>query len=350
MLPPRLNELLRQTSRSFYLTLRVLPLRIRKQISLAYLLARTSDTIADTEIVSPEQRLTALQQLRARLAGAGQTPLDFGLVSRQVGGAAERELLERVEETLAALAELSAADLRLVRQVLGTIVSGQELDLRRFQSATERNIVALANEAELDDYTYRVAGCVGEFWTRLCQAHGLGHGVSLHDPEVTEAACVDWGIRFGKGLQLVNILRDVPADLRQGRCYLPADELAAAGLAPGDLLSPAQEKRFRPVYDQYLTRAEAYLRVGWRYTNAIPWRHIGLRLAGAWPILIGFETMAALRQPGVLDPARRIKITRVQVRSIVWRSIVYYAMPGRWRQLVPAGGAGCVTASGKAVA
>ena len=46
------NELLTATlkdvSRSFYLTLRVLPARIRTPIGLAYLLARTSDTVADT--------------------------------------------------------------------------------------------------------------------------------------------------------------------------------------------------------------------------------------------------------------------------------------------------------------
>ena len=40
------------------------------------------------------------------------------------------------------------------------------------------------------------------------------------------------GVRFGKALQMTNVLRDVPADLASGRCYLPAAELAALGLAP----------------------------------------------------------------------------------------------------------------------
>ena len=59
-----LNDLLQQTSRSFYLTLRVLPAAVRPQIGLAYLLARTTDTIADTELVPIEQRLDALKRLR----------------------------------------------------------------------------------------------------------------------------------------------------------------------------------------------------------------------------------------------------------------------------------------------
>ncbi len=56
-----LTDLLKQTSRSFYLTLRVLPGAIRPQIGLAYLLARTADTIADTELVPAEQRIDALK-------------------------------------------------------------------------------------------------------------------------------------------------------------------------------------------------------------------------------------------------------------------------------------------------
>ena len=59
-----LTVLLKETSRSFYLTLRVLPKAIRPQIGLAYLLARTTDTIADTELVPIEQRLDALKRLR----------------------------------------------------------------------------------------------------------------------------------------------------------------------------------------------------------------------------------------------------------------------------------------------
>ena len=69
-----LNDLLKQTSRTFQLTLRVLPRAIRSQIGLAYLLARTTDTIADTELVPVEQRLQALQQLRERILGTSDAP------------------------------------------------------------------------------------------------------------------------------------------------------------------------------------------------------------------------------------------------------------------------------------
>jgi hypothetical protein len=58
---------------------------VRPQIGLAYLLARTTDTIADTEILPVAQRLDALQKLRERILGQNSTPLNFGeLASNKV--------------------------------------------------------------------------------------------------------------------------------------------------------------------------------------------------------------------------------------------------------------------------
>jgi farnesyl-diphosphate farnesyltransferase len=164
-----LGDLLKATSRSFYLTLRVLPARVRPQIGLAYLLARTTDTISDTELVPLEQRLDALHKLRERILGSSTAPLNFGELAKQQGSPAERVLLEKAEDSLTLLPTFSPADLKLVRDVLTTIMGGQELDLRRFAGASAEKIVALETAVELDDYTYRVAGCVGEFWTKILQ-------------------------------------------------------------------------------------------------------------------------------------------------------------------------------------
>ena len=318
-------SLLREVSRSFYLTLRVLPGRIRPQIGLAYLLARATDTIADTGLVPAEQRLAALAALRERILGLHDRPLDLGELARRQGSPGERRLLEQSEASLALLATLAPADRQLVRQVLETITSGQELDLRRFAGASAQRIVCLRADEELDDYTYRVAGCVGEFWTRICRAH-LFPKAPLDD-----AFLLANGVRFGKGLQLVNILRDLPSDLRQGRCYLPAESLAACGLGPAELLEPANEPRLHPLYDALLGRAQAHLLAGWDYTNALPRRSVRVRLACAWPILIGLETLRLLRGGNVLDPRQRFKVSRRQVKRLLWRSVLYYPSPTAWR-------------------
>src|SRR5471032_23470 len=238
----QLPDLLQATSRSFYLTLRVLPARVRPQIGLAYLLARTTDTIADTELVPPAQRLDALQKLRERILGQNSAPLNFGELAQKQNLSAEKLLLEKIEDALAALKKFPAEDQTLIRNVLAVITSGQEMDLQRFgglnstaSGPTGRQIIALETAAELDDYIYRVAGCVGEFWTKICRAH------LFPKAKMNDALLLTNGIRFGKGLQLVNILRDLPVDLSKGRCYLPSDRLEEAGLFPEVMFSPVKE-------------------------------------------------------------------------------------------------------------
>ncbi|MCI0745806.1 MAG: squalene/phytoene synthase family protein [Verrucomicrobia subdivision 3 bacterium] len=360
-----LTTVLREVSRSFYLTMRVLPGSIRRQIGLAYLLARTTDTITDTELVPVHRRLDALARLRERILGASEQRLDFSeftqtipgppapllahcenalrnieydkltdpqKVSRE-GSPAERVLLQRIEEMLGVLKTFSESDQQLIRQVLATIVSGQELDLQRFGAASPNAstlqpvIRALDTMEQLDDYTYRVAGCVGEFWTRICRAHVFPRA-SLDDSQLLADA-----VRFGKGLQLVNVLRDLPADLRNSRCYLPQNELAGLGMTPADLLNPKNETRLRPLYNALLDRTEEHLRAAWRYTQALPRSSARVRLACAWPILIGVRTLAKLRAHNVLSPTQRIKISRDDVKRIMVRSIILYPFGRAWGDL-----------------
>jgi farnesyl-diphosphate farnesyltransferase len=320
-----LTSLLRDVSRSFYLTMRMLPGPVRRQISLAYLLARTTDTIADSEWVEVPLRLRTLAALRERIRGRERAPLPLAPWRDSQGPPAERILLERCEESLRLLLDLDEADRRLVREVLEVIISGQELDLQRFGAAAADHIVALQTAEELDDYTYRVAGCVGEFWTKMCAAH-LWPGAGMEGESLT---CQ--GVRFGKGLQLVNILRDLPLDLRKGRCYVPLAFLTTAGLAPKDLLSAQNEARFRPAYDPLLALAEGHLAAGWEYTGSLPKRQVRLRLACAWPVLIGARTLRKLRHENMLDDTRRVKVSRPEVRSLILRSVFLYPFARAWK-------------------
>jgi farnesyl-diphosphate farnesyltransferase len=225
------------------------------------------------------------------------------------------------------LSSLSPEDLKLVREVLNTITGGQELDLRRFEKASSDKIIALETPMELDDYTYRVAGCVGEFWTKICRAHLF--------PEVRldEKKLIADGIRFGKGLQLVNILRDLPADLKNGRCYLPTQRLEEAKLFPQILLSPATADHFLPLYHEYLNKAEAHLRAGWNYTNTLPFGQFRVRLGCAWTILIGVRTIERLRAADVTQLRARVKVPRSEVYGILLRSSLVSPVPFLWRKL-----------------
>lgn len=319
-----LTSLLKDVSRSFYLTMRVLPRAIRPQISLAYLLARASDTIADTAIIPLEKRRIALAELKGRILNSNETRLDFGQLARSQGKPAERILLERCEEAITVLQGFNPEDQARIRKVIDVIVGGQDLDLCRFAQASRDHIVPLQNDAELDDYTYRVAGCVGEFWTEMCRAR------LFPEMEIEDTILLENGVRFGKGLQMVNILRDIPADLRTGRCYIPKDRLHSVGLAPEDLLDSANTPRFETLYKGYLSLTKEHLEAGWKYTIQLPRNQRRVRLACAWPILIGIKTLDKLERENVLDGSRRVKISRAEIRSILFKSLYLYPFARKW--------------------
>ena len=211
---------------------------------------------------------------------------------------------------------LDAPERAQVRRVLATITSGQIFDLEHFPGEDAAHLTALSTRAELDHYTYLVAGCVGEFWTVLHVARR--RALAGWNLERMSAQ----GVRFGKALQLTNVLRDVPGDLRVGRCYLPADELARLGLGPRDLLDPERTRSARPLLDDLLEVALEHYDDAWRYTAAIPRGEWRMRLACAWPLLIGLATLGAFaRQPDPLASGP-IKIPRAEVRRLLARSAV----------------------------
>jgi len=292
-----IGPLLQAVSRSFYLTLRVLPAPIRPQISLAYLLARATDTIADTEVLPAAQRVETLREYAENIkAPTSRRTQNFGAQQLAAALPGEQQLLNRLPDCLQMLAAFSTADRELITGLLETIIRGQIFDLERFREGT---LTALGNDTELDRYTYLVAGCVGEFWTQMCQAHLPG----------LENLSIAAGVRFGKGLQLVNILRDLPRDYTIGRCYLPVQ-------------NPHDPAEVGPVYTKWLDTAVAHLDAGWEYTLAIPANQKRLRLACVWPLWIGLKTIARLRHANPLDPTQRVKVARAEVYGIMAQSIV----------------------------
>jgi farnesyl-diphosphate farnesyltransferase len=313
-----LRDLLRQVSRSFYLSLAVLPASLREPIGLAYLLARAADTVADTRLIARAERLRHLEILRRAYEGA---PADLAAIVKacapQQSKPAERRLLERMDESVTRLARLPEGDRAEVRAVLGTLTTGMIFDLTRFPGEDSSRLTALDTLAELDDYTYLVAGCVGPFWTAL----HVSHRPRLARWNRREMSARS--VRFGKALQMTNVLRDVPADLRHGRCYLPAQELARLGVQPRDLLDAGGAGRVRPLFHRLLALGLEHYEAAWQYTLAIPRLEWRMRLACAWPLMIGLATVRELAaHPDPLAAAEPIKISRSEVQAIVLRSFL----------------------------
>lgn len=301
---PKLDrQVLKDVSRSFYVSLRLLPAPMRPATSTGYLLARASDTIADTAEIPVDDRLDLLDAFSEELAGKGpgrrREPMKK-FIARQTNQS-ERVLLERLDECFGGLAALDELQADAVRNVVTTIISGQRLDLVRFDEAGKRNPKALRSEEELEDYCYRVAGCVGAFWTRIGLLT-LGSRFSESAPEDLD----DLGVRYGMGLQLVNILRDMPEDLANGRCYLPVAD-------PQDVAALAAAQR------EWQKHASVWLESGRRYASRLS--ILRLRAASVLPALIGDDTLALLAAQEGGMPVSKVKVPRSAVRRALWRAL-----------------------------
>ncbi len=289
------RQVLKDVSRSFYLSLRFLPEGFRRPASLGYLLARASDTIADVGDLTVGERRELLADYRAAVLHGGSFQM------REVNGLPRGEavLMGRIDDCLSGLAELPTEQQAAVKKVVKIITKGQTWDLERFEGA---DVVRLESDDELRKYTYEVAGCVGEFWTEI----GF-----LVEEEFASRSFVEMnelGRAYGRSLQLINILRDVPEDLENGRCYLPG----TSGFSKDDLL----RERGR-----WIAEALAGLDQAEEYARALYGKR--MRFATILPAMIGRETLIRLRSVSWEDWAAGVKVTRPEVKRMMWDAVKF---------------------------
>jgi phytoene synthase len=216
-------EITRSEARNFYYGLRLLPDRQRGALYAVYAWMRVLDDLADSESCTPAAKDAAIARFeaatRAVLAGGDADGPD----------AREAAVLTGLAEVVRAF-PLDHAD------ILGAI-EGQRMDLAPRP---------YAGFAEVERYCDRVAATVG----RIClDVWGMRAGT---DAEIARGLSTKRGIAF----QLVNILRDLREDHARGRCYLPADELAASGLSIESLLAWSDDARCRRFMHIQCARAE----------------------------------------------------------------------------------------------
>ena len=187
-------------SKSFAAASRLFDRVTRERVWLLYAWCRACDDLADAQDHGGElgdqsgaaERLADIRGLtHAAFAGepTGNPAFDaLGLLARETG---------------------------LTSSMADDVIAGFALDAAGWRPASE---------ADMLRYCYHVAGAVGVMMAAVM-------GVSPHDEDTLARAC-DLGIAF----QLANIARDVAEDHAAGRCYLPADWLVEAGIAPEALM------------------------------------------------------------------------------------------------------------------
>jgi farnesyl-diphosphate farnesyltransferase len=262
------ERLLKKLARTFALSLRILPASIRPALSLAYMLARASDSIADAATAPAFQRLALLRALPDSFP---EKSPDLGLTGD------ERDLVVRLPDLLKALEAMPAA--AEIKDAWRVILRGQIFDLERFEPSADGEPPQPLSPDELVEYTQLVAGSVGEFWTRLSFRHIPDYATKPLDEMLALART------FGQGLQMVNILRDRRRDADLGRVYIP-------------------DERFYPE----MQRASELLEAGQSYASAVKSR--ALRAACKLPLDLARQTLALVAEHPL---GLRVKVPRHKV-------------------------------------
>jgi farnesyl-diphosphate farnesyltransferase len=231
-----LDDLLIKTSRTFALTIPLLPEPTRREVTIAYLLFRIADTFEDASHWPRQRRIDALERF-ADLIETDRVAAEDGDPARW--GAAESsehegyvELIGEMPAVLEAFAALQPAARARIRFHTARTARG----MAEFVARTgDDGRLALVDLADLQAYCYVVAGIVGEMLTELFV---LGRSsLAPIAPYLEQRAA-----RFGEALQLVNILKDRADDAREGRSYLPprVDPAEVFDLARHDLAASAE--------------------------------------------------------------------------------------------------------------
>lgn len=294
---------LKGVSRSFYLTIRFLPRLMREPISLGYLLARASDTIADTEQVPAALRETCLAKftpaLNDKVVRAELVELILGSFVDYQTNPKERLLLERLDDVFHWYDSIREWAWSAIAVVLGHICSGQMNDIRHF---AVNHQPSLSGAKDLETYCYKVAGSVGEFWSEV------GYQSTRRFSRLERAELDEMGGEYGIGLQLVNILRDLPEDFANGRCYLPVSNARDKEL----IMEAAKEWR---------AKARTYIDSGITYAKSLrQWR---ARVATVLPALIAKETLDLLDRASWEDLERGVKVDRASVKRCFRKALFY---------------------------
>jgi phytoene synthase len=189
-------RLTRKSRSNFYYAFLALPKRRRAALYAVYAFCRTVDDIAD---LGDERGSKCADQRRELERWRRDVALCY-----EPGGCPTDPIASGLAQAVRAFA--------IPRDALLAIIDGVEMDLDQVRYETAE---------ELYPYCYRVASAVG-----LCCIEIFGYT----DPRAREYA-----IKLGTALQITNIIRDVGADARAGRIYVPQEDLRKFGVTAEDL-------------------------------------------------------------------------------------------------------------------
>ena len=297
-----IDYLLKKTARTLYLSSKFMPKAISKTFGCAYLICRAADSIADTDLIDVEKRISLINTYPKLVETKDENllaELKNSIPKKNNLHENEKLLLENIDICLQQFKTLKPLHKQITLKVVNAVCKAMEWDLSYFPDMNSGLIKASPNAARTELYCQHMGGEPGIFWASL-----------LLDGKDNKDFIQD-GKRIGMALQITNILRDLPQDVKIGRIYLPLTELTANEIMPQDLMEKKIYKKLKPVILKWINWGTDNIVCAKYFMASIPRRKFFERATVAWPVLWSLDTLKLLAScKNLLDKTKIQKIPK----------------------------------------
>jgi len=306
-----LKRILKNVSRTLYLSINILPAGTRALMALGYLFCRAFDTVTDCSGIDHglKREILELAHNLDDKQSSGKLSEKIKLAGRAIANPRDKELLFKFDKLLAVYFELKESDRALINFACAGVARGMEMDLETFSGT---GVSAFKTEEELKKYCGYIGGVPGIFWAKLYR-EAIRHGNirAVKFPSEQSAFAI------GSALQITNILKDMCADLKAGRCYLPQSDLLTKHLLPEDLLNPGNMERLKDTVYKWISWAVDMLDMSEEFVSSIPKTELAMRAAVIWPVYWAMDTLEQVARANLLDFSDRPRIKRKRIYSTI---------------------------------
>lgn len=312
-----IKHLLKNNARTIYLSAKILPRQKRKPFTIAYLVCRIADSVADTSLIDAAKRIDFIKQFPILVENydcqtAQKMALDFLSKAGENIYKNEAELLKNIDLCIKEFKTLKKENQKIILEVLRAVCKAMVQDLIFFPSENSGLIKALPTEQDTLVYCDYMGGQPGIFWAKL----EFGKKLKKHTQEQA--------LKIGRALQITNILRDIEADAQIGRIYLPLNQIIKQGLMPQDLLETKNYLNLYPVMLYWIREARQNLLNAKEFIKQLPRKNFFNRAAVIWPVFWSFDTLYLLgRAPHKQGKNIKRKITKTNVYLTMLLSPLY---------------------------
>jgi len=323
------HEMLPRVSRTFAPTIKMLPEGLNVPVTVAYLLCRIADTVEDSAHLSVNHKQEMLEKFINIFEENAPGGVDRFMqdIDRLPDASPDENLVYNLPRIMNVFNSFAPS----LRKNIAFWVVEMSRGMRKYaQSSRKRAFTFLGTMKDLDEYMYFVAGTVGYLLTEL-----FSHYSSRITPNLKQRLTF-FAESFGKGLQMVNIIRDMTTDLRRGQSYIPEELLLKYQLDRSTIFEQANADRARRLFNELVTNAVTHLDKALDYIILLPKEERRIRLFCMLPLFWAMRTLQKIQENTLaLLENEKIKVSRRIIKKEYYLALInmYSNRLTRWHYM-----------------